>query len=59
LGVQWRAWGSASVGWVPDDTGFISSFFAYSANHWVRQILLRHLTEQYIANLIERFGGEV
>ena len=26
LGVQWRAWGSASVDRVPDDTRFISSF---------------------------------
>jgi hypothetical protein len=37
LGVQWRAWGSASVGWVPDDTGFISSFVAGRANHWARK----------------------
>lgn len=37
LGVRWRAWGSASVGWVPDDTGFISSFAACKANHWVGQ----------------------
>ena len=28
LGVQWRAWGSTSVGWVLDDTRFISSFVA-------------------------------
>ncbi|WP_413882004.1 hypothetical protein [Candidatus Aalborgicola defluviihabitans] len=37
LGVQWRAWGSASVGWVPDDTGFISSFVTGRANHWARK----------------------
>ena len=29
LGVRWRAWGSASVGWVPDDTGFISSLVMF------------------------------
>jgi hypothetical protein len=26
LGVRWRAWGSASMGWMPDDAGFIASF---------------------------------
>ena len=31
LGVQWRAWGSASVGWVPDDTGGIYSVAHFSS----------------------------
>ena len=30
LGVQWRAWGGPSRDWVPDDTGFISSYRAPS-----------------------------
>ena len=31
LGVRWRASGSASVGWVPDDTVFVSSSVDFSA----------------------------
>ena len=42
LGVQWRAWGSASVGWVPDDTEFISSFVRLAFPHLVRRARSRH-----------------
>ena len=34
LGVQWRAWGGASVGWVPDDAVFTSSFVHLVAVNW-------------------------
>ena len=42
LGVQWRVWGSASVGWVPDGTEFISSFVRLAFPHLVRRARSRH-----------------